>query len=356
MAKKKSKAQKSKKNTKKKIQKVSTISTKTKETESKNKPTSTQTRSSKRIVDKDKVKYNVVLTGKSLKQTNKPTTTNKNNYKKAIINILNLILSFFKKISLKLTNSIKKIYNKLTDKIKKTPPKKSKPKKIVKKKNIQKKSTKNTSKKEIKESKNPIINILLKLYRNIHIIFNSALIITYIILLIGLIRTEVFSKGTIIYISCIVIFLMIVAICYNKYISGKIYSLLIIIGMSVAIYQMQYTYDFFRNLNTKQYEYKEYYVVTFNNGRNKSIYNINNKKVGLLKENSTNIERILNIKLDKINYIEYEDPNKLYSDFYNQEYRAIIVNENQYRYLKNNIEPNSRSVKILYTFKANGKK
>ena len=126
--------------------------------------------------------------------------------------------------------------------------------------------------------------------------------------------------------------------------------------MCFAIYNMQYTYDFVRNLNSNEYEYKTYYVVTFNNGRNKSIYNINNKKVGLLKDNSTNIERSLNIKLDNVIYVVYEDANLLYKDFYNQETRAIIVNDNQYKYLKNNIEENSRDIKILYTFKANGRK
>lgn len=356
MAKKKSKTQKNKKNTKKKTQSINTPKATAKETEKKKRPTTTQNKSSKKIVDKDKVKYNVVLTKKQPEQLDNSNTIIKNDYKKVIIKIFNIIISFFKKSILKTKTIIKGIYNKISSKIKKSSKKIINQKKNTKKKKPQNKSSKSTLPKELGESKNPIINIILKLWRNLHILFNSALIITYIILLTGLIRTGVFSKGTIIYISCIVIFLMIVAIGYNKYVSGKVYSLLIIIGMSAAIYQMQYTYDFFRNLNTKQYEYKEYYVVTFNNGRNKSIYNINNKKVGLLKENSTNIERILNIKLDKINYIEYEDPNKLYSDFYNQEYRAIIVNENQYKYLKNNIEPNSRSVKILYKFKANSKK
>ena len=83
---------------------------------------------------------------------------------------------------------------------------------------------------------------------------------------------------------------------------------------------------------------------------------INNKKVCLLKDNSKNIERKLNTKLDSVIYVIHEDPNKLYSDFYNTECRAIIVNENQYKYLLNNIEPNSRNIKILYEFKANGKK
>ena len=179
---------------------------------------------------------------------------------------------------------------------------------------------------------------------------------TFVILLIGLIRTNAFTKGTIIYISCLVIFLMIVAIGYNRYLSGKVFSIFIIAGMSFVIYNLQYTYDFINNLNSSQYEYKTYYVVTFNNGQNKSIYNINNKKVCLLKDNSVNIERSLNTKLDSVNYVVHEDPNIFYQDFYNTNCRAIIVNQNQYKYMVNNIENSQKSIKILYEFKANGKK
>ena len=126
--------------------------------------------------------------------------------------------------------------------------------------------------------------------------------------------------------------------------------------MGFAIYRIQYTYDFIRNLNSTIYEYKTYYVVTFNNNQNKSIYNINNKKVGLYKDNTINIERKLNTKLDNINYIEYDDLNDMFNDFYNQNFRAVLVNENQYKYMKNMISENAREVKILYEFKANAKK
>ena len=65
---------------------------------------------------------------------------------------------------------------------------------------------------------------------------------------------------------------------------------------------------------------------------------------------------MLNTKLDGINYLEYENINELFNDFYDQKFRAILVNENQYKYLKNNIEENSHDVKILYEFQANAKK
>ncbi len=415
MAKKKSKTQKSKQNQKKKLQTTKVTTSTTKKQQSTKTPKNTKTESKKvvtpkkdvkkveskkqlvdkkdvkynvaldiketkepkeskkivntdkqkQLVDKEQVKYNVVLT-KDIKEEKVPEQKEKKSDNKYISKIKNTLTSakqFFSNLRTQEKNKETKPENKYIIRVKKAlykakeffnkllPKKKEevKPKKYVKKDKKNKKTVEN-------KPKNIFLRIIYELKHNFHIIFNVALIITYITLLIGLIRTNAFTQGTIIYISSIVIFLMIVAISYNKYISGKIFTLMIIVGMSLGIYYMQYTYDFINNLNSNQYEYKTYYVVTFNNGQNKSIYNINNKKVCLLKDNSINIERKLNTKLDSVIYIEHEDPNQLYKDFYNTNCRAIIVNENQYKYLINNIEDNSRNIKILYEFKANGKK
>lgn len=384
MAKKKSKTQKSKQNQKKKInntqKKVSTPKKETKTTTPKtntvtkknntpkkqtNKPVEKKNKQvvdkkevkynvaldkitnqdkpkkEKQLVDKDKVEYNVVLKQQETKVEESKPTKNKIDIKETLS---------------KITTKTKEFFSKLKTKLKRTKKEEPKKKKYVKKdKKVKDKNKKDNKVEEVKP-KNIFLRALYELRKNFHILFNVALIITYIILLIGLIRTNAFSKGFIIYISCIIIFLIIVAASYTKYLSGKIFSIPIIAAMILGIYNIQYTYDFINNLNSNEYEYKTYYVVTFNNGQNKSIYNINNKKVCLLKDNSKNIERKLNTKLDSVIYVIHEDPNKLYSDFYNTECRAIIVNENQYKYLLNNIEPNSRNIKILYEFKANGKK
>ena len=217
------------------------------------------------------------------------------------------------------------------------------------------KKAKQAEKKERIKKKNIFVRLIYEIISNRHIFFNAVLILFFIVLLIGLNRIEI-SKGSILYISLISIFLIAVAISYNKYLSGKLFTILLCTIMGFAIYRIQYTYDFIRNLNSTIYEYKTYYVVTFNNNQNKSIYNINNKKVGLYKDNTINIERKLNTKLDNINYIEYDDLNDMFNDFYNQNFRAVLVNENQYKYMKNMISENAREVKILYEFKANAKK
>lgn len=230
--------------------------------------------------------------------------------------------------------------------------------------NIEKKPNKKIQKrnKEVEEEpikrypKNKFLKALVILHENLYIPFDTIIVLTYIILIVGMCRVQVIPSSTIKYIAGIVGFLSIVAISLNKYISGRIFTLLITAGMCCGIYYLNYTYDFINNLNTKLYEYQEYYVVSLDNGRNKSIYNINNKKVGIVEENSRNVKHVLNTKLDRVSYVIYKDQEKLYSDFLGNKTRAIIVKENQYKYIQNNnINPGIK-VKILYKFNVNTKK
>ena len=230
--------------------------------------------------------------------------------------------------------------------------------------NIEKKPNKKIQKrnKEVEEEpikaypKNKFLKALVIFHENLYIPFDTIIVLTYIILIVGMCRVQVIPSSTIKYIAGIVGFLSIVAISLNKYISGRIFTLLITAGMCCGIYYLNYTYDFINNLNTKLYEYQEYYVVSLDNGRNKSIYNINNKKVGIVEENSRNVKHVLNTKLDRVSYVVYKDQEKLYSDFLDNKTRAIIVKENQYKYIQNNnINPGIK-VKILYKFNVNTKK
>ncbi len=205
-----------------------------------------------------------------------------------------------------------------------------------------------------KKPKNLFLRILYYIYSNLNVFFDTILILTFVLFVIGLIKINVFEQKMIIYICGLVIFLMVVAISYNRHIEGWIFTLLLCGGMGFAIYQMNYTYDFINALNTKEYEMKTYYIVTFDNPTNINLYNVSNKKVGILKDDSVRVERYLNTKI-KTNYIEYDDVNSMFEDFYAQRLRAVIVRDNQYKYLENNVE-NNRSVKILHDFEVNGKK
>ena len=174
--------------------------------------------------------------------------------------------------------------------------------------------------------------------------------------MVGLKRVEVIPNNYILYIAGIFIFLGLFAFLYNKYISGKIFTLILVAAMGAGIYLLQYNFDFINNLNTKEYEYKEYNVVAFDNAYNKSIYNINNKKVCLLNSNAKNEERVLNLKLDDVEYLTYDTQDEMFEDFYKGKCRAVIVTSNQIKFLANNKENEKQNIKVLYTFKANGHK
>ncbi len=199
------------------------------------------------------------------------------------------------------------------------------------------------------------ITIIFKtLKNNIHIIFNSVLLFIYLIFLYGLIMTKIFSTTINIYIIAIALFFILLAISYNKYLSGKVFSIILSLIMIISILYMNNTYGYINRLNTSYYETKTYYIVTFDNNTNKSIYNINNKTIGLLKSDSST-KGIINNKIAGANYVIYDNENNLYSDFYTEKTRAIVLNENEYIYLLNNIEKNTHKIKVLDTFTTSAK-
>ena len=306
-----------------------------------------------KVVPKEKVKsklFEKLFAKKKDKQNNKKimTTNHKNiNDLKALFNSQTPKAKKETKFSLFITN----IKNKFKKKKDNKEPKIKKEETIIEEIEEEEEKTK-----ERKVPKNPVLRVLYEIYHYSFIFFNVLIIATFILLIIGLKRVEVIPNKTIIYIACVFIFLGTVAVSYNKYISGKLFTLFLVGIMGIGIYLLQYNFDFLNNLNSKEYEYKEYNVVSFDNAYNKSIYNINNKKVCLLNNNAKNEERVLNLKLDDIEYLTYDTQDEMFDDFYAGKCRAVILTSNQIKYLTNNKENQTQNIKILYTFKANGHK
>lgn len=198
---------------------------------------------------------------------------------------------------------------------------------------------------------NIFVRTCVTIYRNLHIVFNSIILITFILLILGLVLPGVYETKTIIFYCSLLLFLIIVAISQNKYISGKIFTLILTVGMIFAITNLNNTYDFINIMNTSKYTYKTYYVVAFDNNINRSIHSINNKKVGVIKEVESKTTKILNTKISNVTYLPYENEDLLFEDFYNQKFRALIVNDNQLKFLENNPK-NNKKIKILHEFKA----
>ena len=355
MGKKKSRSQKQRQNKKRKLKKE-LVTTNIQQVESSNNLEVKEEKHHEQVVLKENVIYNVALT--------KTKKNNKNRYTK----YFNIIKEKVRNILDKIEDVIPK--REVTFEVIKTKIRRKNKRNLVNNKEVSNEIVRRIMDEEIElpklaktkkelipsDSDNKFIQLLYKLKINTHIIFNSLLIICFLLLLVGLIKSKTLGSGIIIYISILIIFLILVAISHNRYLSGKVFSLLLCLGMACAIGHLQYTYDFIRNLNSYKYEYKTYYLVTFNTNINKSIYNINNKKVGLLSNNSTNIERMLDSKLDKVEYIEYDDINSMFDNFYNREFRAVVVNDNEYKYLVNNEATGAKSVKVLYEFKVNALK
>jgi hypothetical protein len=397
MAKKKSKTQKLKQNIKRKAKEQ------TKKTVQKEQTKNTQaTKKTTQVVPKEEVKYNVLLTepqkykkkkdNKNTKQEQKNVPASKKELPKkgkVVKNtdvIYNVALTNKKTEKKKTENkkpvnqknikakkkfNFKEWFSNLFKKKEKKEPsrdldalfgvKRDKKKQVYSKEYVVKKETgrdgrlKQTNYSiQPKKPKNVFLRLLYEIWTNLNIVFNAILILTFVLFVIGVIKIEIFEKNTIIYICGLILFLMVIAISYNKHVEGWIFTILLCAGMGYAIYEMQYTYGYISALNTKEFEEKTYYVVTFDNPTNKTLYNVSNKKVGILKDTNVYVERYLNTKI-KTNYVEYENDGTMFDDFYAQRLRAVIVRDNEYKYLENNVE-NNRSVKILYEFTVNGRK
>ena len=76
----------------------------------------------------------------------------------------------------------------------------------------------------------------------------------------------------------------------------------------------------------------------------------------MLNSNAKNEERVLNLKLDDVEYLRYDTQDEMFDDFYAGKCRAVVLTSNQIKFLSNNKENQKQNIKVLYTFKANGHK
>ena len=307
MAKKKSKSQKQRKNLKKKRKTVAQVKG--------------------YVSTKDDVLYNVALTNPDIFKD----VVSKQNKKNSISSKEKGSKDHKGKKSLLIIKNKPKVKEKKVDKIRTT-----EKKKVIK---IE------------KNNKYTTVNDIVSL------VFNCILLLTFIILLIGVLRVDVFTKKEILWGVCLLGFLILIALSYNKYISGKIFTIMLVSGMIFGIYKLQYTYDFFHNLNTIKYEYKKYYLVGFDIPQNVNVYSINGKKVGLLTDNYKHVQRKVNTIVDDVNYMLYENEDVLFNSLYNSDVRALLLTENEYKYLQIDSKFHSeKNLKVLYEFKINAPK
>lgn len=302
MAKKKSKSQKQRKNLKKKRKVIAQVKG--------------------HVTTKDEVLYNVALTNPDIfKNTNKqinmendkPQKSTKEKNKKSVISVE-------KNKSLKNNNKAKK------------------QNKLIKENKLKNKKINNS---------NDIVSL----------VFSCVLLLSFVILFIGILTVDVYSGKFILWGAILLGFLVLIALSYNKYTSGKIFTIMLVLGMGFCTYRLQYTYDFIHHLNVAKYEYKKYYLVGFDTPQNVSAYSVNGKKVGLLNYNNKNVQRKVDTKLDRVNYLLYDNEDQLFNALYDSDVRALLVTENQLKYLETDSKFHSdKNIKVLSEFKINAPK
>lgn len=316
------------------------------------------TKSKKQIVDAKEVLYNVPLNNELKKETEQPKEEPKKVEQKVkYIGLKEFIILKIKEFKKNKNKSKKKKSKKVIDpKVKKAEEKAKRRQEYKERLILNQQLEKKVQKIEKDYSKhNIVIRTFVKIYRNLHIFFNSLIIISFIILLLGAFKVEVYETSTIIYFGSLLLFLIIVAISQNKYLSGKVFTIILTTGMFFITAHIQNTYDFIKILNTKSYEYKTYYVAAFDVPKNRTIHSLNNKKICVLKDISEKTSLVLDTKIDKATYLAYNNTDLMFEEFYSQKCRGIIVTENQYKYLENNPKKNKK-IRTIYEFKAVTKK
>lgn len=166
------------------------------------------------------------------------------------------------------------------------------------------------------------------------------LILSIILLLIGIINIKLLSQTQLILL--IISSIITVLISIRTYLSKKvnIYNIgvmLTIILNLIVIYNinaLNNDYSYINNVISEKYQYNDYYILVKKNTKYSSLDKINNKKVGILRNNRINVESTINNKV-KINYIEYGNNQELLNSIDNNEVQAIIISKRTYQKLNN---------------------
>lgn len=182
-----------------------------------------------------------------------------------------------------------------------------------------------------------------------------TLIITSLIYIIGLITINLYPTNINFLITLLLsILTTITIICYlNK--NNKIYNIGIIMTILfnvITIYNindLNTKYEYINNIATNEYLYNTYdvYVLKKNTTYNK-IEKLDNKNIGMLKNNSNNICTLLNEEI-KINCHSYNSLDEISEAIKSGEIQSFILSQNDIKALnKNEIK---KEVRIIHSTK-----
>ena len=168
-------------------------------------------------------------------------------------------------------------------------------------------------------------------FKNIYLIIFTIITLTFLVFLklCNILPTLYFIISLVLVILLYTINLILIK--KNKKI-GYIFSALFIIIYLIITYYLGITLNFFNSFSKIHYSEETYLVLTLKENNYKDIKDIENKDLGYIKNDLTNINKAIE-KLDKkvkTEKKEYTDYTKLFNDLDKKTLSSILIEENYY--------------------------
>ena len=178
------------------------------------------------------------------------------------------------------------------------------------------------------------------------------IIVLYLLNLLAFINLDIYNKKIIVIIS--IFFIVVISILIHSYLSKNrnIYnviqfiSFLLNIILIFNINNIENTYEYYSNIYTNKYVYKEYSIyVQKKNTTYNNIIKLKDKNISFISD-SKSLEKFINDK--KINTKKYTSIKELEDSISNGTSQALLLNKEEY----NNLSSKSKEkIKVIYTSK-----
>lgn len=178
------------------------------------------------------------------------------------------------------------------------------------------------------------------------------IIVLYLLNLLAFINLDIYNKNIIVIIS--IFFIVVISILIHSYLSKNrnIYnviqfiSFLLNIILIFNINNIENTYEYYSNIYTNKYVYKEYSIyVQKKNTTYNNIIKLKDKNISFISD-SKSLEKFINDK--KINTKKYTNIKELEDSISNGTSQALLLNKEEY----NNLSSKTKEkIKVIYTSK-----
>ena len=178
------------------------------------------------------------------------------------------------------------------------------------------------------------------------------IIVLYLLNLLAFINLDIYNKNIIVIIT--IFFIVVISILIHSYLSKNrnIYnviqfiSFLLNIILIFNINNIENTYEYYSNIYTNKYVYKEYSIyVQKKNTTYNNIIKLKDKNISFISD-SKSLEKFIND--EKINTKKYTSIKELEDSISNGTSQALLLNKEEY----NNLSSKAKEkIKVIYTSK-----